>query len=233
LLPPIAWVEDSPEAARSQATWKQPIVSEVLVVKRFFGVLLGLSLLVGGVSSWAQTNPTNPVENPLDFDAGMHKGPTSPPPKPPKPFMEKDGIRYYALGQFVQDETNTKKAWRDHDGQGHSLEVAGTPMERGICYQQKKGVENLLQWHLDGRYAQLETTVGIPKTTSGEITIYVYGDDKRLYRTETLTASNPSEKISVPIDGVEHLSIRSHASNTAAGSLIVIGDPIVTREPGM
>lgn len=197
------------------------------------GALFALSTLsvcaqIGGPPN----NNNNSVLDPLDYQT-HGKNSAALPPKPPKPFMEKDGIRYYALGQFKQDDTNTKKIWHDKDNLGKPLVLDGTSLPRGICYQQKDGVENLLMWHLDGRYAQFETTVGIPANTRGEVTFYVYGDDRRLYRTESLSAARPTEKISVPVDGVEYLSIRSHASHPASGSLMIIGDPVLTREPGM
>ncbi|MHB2019599.1 MAG: NPCBM/NEW2 domain-containing protein [Candidatus Xenobia bacterium] len=189
-----------------------------------------LIVLITQIGAWA--NPYDPLES--DPVGGKGKGVNKPPPAP-KPFMDKDGLRYYALDDFVRDECNVNKKLVLHNVGPYNkpLAIGDQTFKHGLCYPQKAEIETFVQWHLDGKYANLECTVGTPDDFKGNITVYVYGDDRRLYRSDELTADKRYDKIQVPVDGVELLSIRTHATKEVGPVHIVVGDPTLTREPGI
>ena len=125
----------------------------------------------------------------------------------------------------------------DMSFQGNMLGVGQTPHARGLGVRAPSEVT----FAIDGRFARFEAAVGVDLEGAAELTpvrkkmewiqFEVYGDDRRLYRSDWLQGDSPPCQVSVPVAGVQELRLRVNGSwarwllgSAAWGSARVVGE---------
>lgn len=184
---------------------------------------LALAALAGFGGAYAQyTGTYNPYE--YSKDAPRWKAPPV-----PKPYSEDGQFRYYTLADFKPNDRNTKKLFVNTDEKKQPLSLDGETLKFSLCYLEKGDLENFVEYWLAGRFKTFECTLTVPDDFKGKLYYYVYGDDKKLLQGDDLGADRKTAKITLSVEGVRRLILKTNGDQKTNNIRVVWANPILTE----
>jgi hypothetical protein len=90
--------------------------------------------------------------------------------------------------------------------------VEGKPMtilHQGFTHGLGTHANSEIHYRLDNRYAGFESQVGVDfeKGGAGTVCFQVFADGVKLYDSGVMTGNDPAKTVSVPLDGVDELTL--------------------------
>lgn len=150
-------------------------------------------------------------------------------PPVPKPYGEDKANRYYTLADFKANEKNLKKFTKNTDDKKQPIIVDGKPAKYALCYLERGDLENFIEYWLAGRFKTFECTLMVPESFNGKIIYYVYGDDKKLLQGDDLGADRKTAHITLSVEGVRRLVLKTSGAANTENVRIVWANPILTE----
>jgi NPCBM/NEW2 domain len=189
-------------------------------------VAISASLLTLGRSAQAQGG-IDRAYNPFDYskDPAHFKAPPI-----PKFYSEDAKHRYYTLADFKPNEKSCRKIFRNTDEKGKVLSsLDGETIKSSLCYVSIGDLENMAEYWIAGRFKTFEATIAVPESFQGKLVYYVYGDDKKLVSGDDLGKEGKTAKLSLSVEGVRRLVIKTSGNLKTEGLPVVWINPVLTE----
>lgn len=191
-----------------------------------FAVAL-LFACVGLRTAWAQFNMSGPDGyDPFTYSKRPARWKA---PPVPKPFAEDASNRYYTLTDFKPNSKNLKKVTMNCDQRGLPIIVDGKPARFALCYLSRGDLENFAEFWVAARFKTFDCTLMVPRNCTQKIWYYVYGDDKKLLQGDDLGPDRQTAHITLNVEGVRQLVIKTSGNLKTENLRIVWADPILTE----
>lgn len=195
-------------------TWRYPLVA----------LALASALLVHGPSARAQMidksyNPFDYSKDPAHFKA----------PPIPKFYSEDAKHRYYTLADFKPNDKSCRKIFKNSDEKAQPLTLDGDKVKSALCYLSIGDLENMAEYWIAARFKTFEATIVVPDSFNGKLTYYVYGDDKKLLSGDDLGKERKTVRLSLSVEGVRRLVIKTSGNLKTEGLRVVWANPILTE----
>jgi hypothetical protein len=187
---------------------------------------LVLAFALAAVFGAAHAQYTSDKYNPFDYskDPARFKAPPV-----PKAYGEDATTRYYTLADFKPNEKNCGRLFLNTDEKKQPLSVEGEPVKSALCYVGKGELENFVEYWLAGRFKTFECTLVVPDNFEGKMYYYIYGDEKKLLQGDDLGKDRKSAHITLSVEGVKRLSIKTSGGKDINKVRVVWANPILTE----
>lgn len=187
--------------------------------------MAAILLCIGGLqAAWGQYSGDK--YNPFEYSKEPARWKA---PPVPKPYSEDKSNRYYTLADFRPNDKNLKKFTKNADDRKQPIVVDGKPARYALCYLERGDLENFVEYWLAGRFKTFECTLIVPESFNGKIIYYVYGDDKKLLQGDDLGADRKSARITLSVEGVRRLVLKTSGAANTENVRIVWANPVLTE----
>lgn len=195
------------------------------LTRRWLLLVAAMLVLTGLQAAWAQfTGPDHYDPFSYSKEPARWKAPPV-----PKPYGEDKQNRYYTLVDFKPNEKNLKKFFYNMDEKRKPIVLDGKPVKYALCYLERGDLENFVEYWLAGRFKTFECTLSVPDSFNGKIYYFVYGDDKKLLQGDDLGADRKTAHITLSVEGVRRLVLKTSGSARTENVRIVWANPVLTE----
>ena len=204
---------------------KKPSLSARLLSSALLAAALVTS--IGGLGHVAQAQVIDRNYNPFEYskDPARFKAPPI-----PKPYSEDAKNRYYTLADFKTNEKSVRKIFTNTDEKKKPLtSLAGEAVKSSLCYLSIGDLENMQEYWVASRFKTFEATIVVPEGFNGKLWYYVYGDDKKLLAGDDLGKERKTARISLSVEGVRRLVLKTSGNLSTEGLRVVWVNPILTE----
>jgi hypothetical protein len=201
----------------------------LLTAALLFGCIVGLT--APGWGQYSQPDTPQNASHAHDYDPFQYSKEPARWKAPPVPnaYSEDKQNRYYTLTDFKPNEKNLKKFFKNTDEKKQPITLDGQTVKYALCYLSQGDLENFVEYWLAGRFKTFECTLKVPDDFNGKLYYYVYGDDKKLLQGDDLGKDRKEAHITLSVEGVRRLVLKTSGSKATNKLRIVWANPILTE----